>query len=90
MMAWLFGSKGRGSPDRFVKPEIRHAITKAQENNEDVVFHGACRDCLNRKGNNSGEGMRYCMGCAIAWWSETGENRHVSELKEEPDDRGDY
>lgn len=66
----------------YVKDRIRRAITKAQANGTDAVFHGTCRECLHMAGNSSGEGMRYCMGCATANWSEDGESLFVRKLEQ--------
>ena len=74
---------GRAAEPEWVHPRVIMKLTKAQANGQDAVFHGQCRTCLNLKGNSSGEGMRYCVGCAISDWSTFRENRYMPTAETE-------
>lgn len=71
--------KGRGAPDIRIDESVAVELTKAQAEDRDAIFHGMCHGCLNKRGNNSGYGMHYCLGCAISCWSETLPNRRIAE-----------
>lgn len=82
---WPFSKnpEGRNSPDDYLKPSALETLSKAREENKNAVFHGQCVTCVHLEGNNSGEGMRYCFGCAISTWSEYKPNRRLAFPRKE-------
>lgn len=73
---------GPSAPPMDIDPRARKAITKAQRNREDAVFHGACLGCIWQKGNASGDNLRWCMGCAFFDYNHTKPNRCLDQSRD--------
>jgi hypothetical protein len=76
-MGWFGPRKGPHGDQMWIEPETRDEIREAQEQGKDCVFHGACLGCAWKKGNSTGEGLRWCMGCAFFEFSEHKPNRKL-------------
>ena len=72
-------TKGPHGSERWVSASNRVEITNAQAEGRDAVYHGACLSCVWQKGNAVGEGLRWCMGCAMFDFVETLPNRRVGK-----------
>ena len=80
----IFGpQKGTHGDEQWISHSNRVAITDAQANGTDSAsYHGACHDCLWKKGNAVGEGLRWCMGCAMFNFTENLPQRRLREADE--------
>ncbi len=81
-MGWFKPKLGTHGDQQYLTSSQRAAITEAQRDSKDAIFHGACIGCLWRKGNAQQEGLRWCMGCAFFGFTENLPNRCLPEARQ--------
>jgi len=69
--------RGVNSPPEFISDRVANEVAEAQQKDRDAIFHGKCLGCIWKKGNNQGEGLRFCIGCAYSTFNNHMPNRYI-------------
>lgn len=73
----MFQRKGVNAREETISFHARVAITRAQTDGTDAIFHGSCIGCIWKLNNAWGEGLRWCKGCAYFNFTDHLPNRRI-------------